>query len=315
MTIFDFIIFIFSIFLLFYSGGVMVRNLTVAGRYLRISEFVLSFVFAAFATSLPEFFIGLTSAIKGTPNLSLGNVIGANVLDVTLVLGAAAVFAGSLNLDRVIKKEDFEITFGILILPVFLLVDGVLNRYDGFLLLFLFIGYLAYLFHQERVVLPVDGNIDEPPTFAGFFTSIGKFFLATVILLGSSYIVVSKSVVLSQFFSLPLFFIGILLAIGTTLPEVIFGIRSVALGHKAMAFGNAFGSIIVNLAFISGLVGVIRPVTILNFPRILIGIFITAGLVLFINLLISLKGYISRSVGIFLILIAILFIIIESLLI
>lgn len=314
MFIFDLGIIFFALLALFYSGGVMVRSLTLMGRFLQISEYMLSFVLVAFATSLPEFFIGFSSAINNTPLLSVGNVVGANVLNATMVLGAAVIVAGKLDFNQVIKKEDIQVTLGLLLLPVLLLLDGSLSRYDGLILLFLFGGYLVYLFNQERETPAVDGIGQEKPTLSAFMKSLGKFILAALALLISSQIAVSKSVVLSQAFSLPLFFIGIIVAIGTTLPETIFGIKSVFLGHKSMAFGNALGSIIVNLSLILGMVAAIRPIEVAEPSRIFLGLFLTASLVVLIQLIRLMKGYISRPFGFFLLFVAIAFIIIELML-
>lgn len=314
MIALDLGIIFFALLALFYSGGVMVRSLTLIGRFLQMSEYMLSFVLVAFATSLPEFFIGLSSAINNTALLSVGNIIGANVLNATMVLGVAVIFAGKLDFARVIKKEDIQVTLGLLLLPVLLLIDGFLSRYDGLILLFLFGGYLVYLFNQERKKPVVDGVGEEKPTLNEFMKSLGKFSIAAFVLLISSHIIVSKSVVLSQAFSLPLFFIGVIVAIGTTLPETIFGIKSVFLGHKSMALGNALGSIIVNLSLILGMVAVIRPVAIVEPSRVFLGLFLTASLVVLIQLFRLIKGYIGRPFGFFLLFVAAVFIFVEAML-
>src|SRR3989344_1427328 len=82
MGISDTLFFVAALGVLFYSGGIMVRSLTILGQYLHMSEYALSFILAAFATSLPEFFIGVTSAWRGVPMLSLGNIVCASFLHV-----------------------------------------------------------------------------------------------------------------------------------------------------------------------------------------------------------------------------------------
>lgn len=305
---------IISLFVLFYSGGVMVRSITLMGRYLKISEFTLSFVFAAFATSLPEFFIGINAALNNTAILSIGNIIGANFLNATMVLGAAIVAAGRLNFNRVVKKEDFQMTFGLLLLPVLLMLDRVLSRYDGLVLLFFFGGYLVYLLNQERESRKINGEteISEAPTLKIFMISLAKFALAASLLLISSRFVVSESVEISRAFSFPLFFVGILIAIGTTLPETIFGLKSVALGHKSMAFGNALGSIIVNISLILGAVAAISPITIRIPSRIFFGLFSAIFIILLIQIIRLIKGYLPRAFGVLLLTFAVLFIAIEA---
>lgn len=314
MLIANFGILIISLLVIFYSGGIMVRSLTLMGRYLKISEFTLSFVLAAFATSLPEFFIGINAAINHTAILSVGNIIGANFLNATMVLGAAVVAAGRLGFNQIVKKEDFQITFGLLLLPVLLMLDKVLNRYDGLILLFFFGGYLLYLFNQERESRKVNGEIqtNNTPTLKIFMISLAKFALAASLLLVGSRFVVSESVEISRAFSFPLFFIGILIAIGTTLPETIFSLKSVALGHKSMAFGNAFGSIIINISLILGAVATISPITIIIPSRIFFGLFSAIFIILLIQTVRLIKGYLPRAFGVLLLILAAVFIIIEA---
>lgn len=314
MLITNFSTLIIALFILFYSGGMMVRSIVLIGRYLKINEFTLSFVLAAFATSLPEFFIGINAAINNTAILSVGNIIGANVLNATLVLGAATIAAGRLSFNQVVKKEDIQITLGLLLLPILLMLDMVLSRYDGLIFLFFFGGYLIYLFNQERESRKINGEteINEVPNLKTFTASLIKFIAAASLLLISSRFVVSQSLEISRIFSLPLFFIGILIAIGTTLPEMIFSLKSVSLGHKSMAFGNALGSIIINLSLILGSVAAISPITITIPSRIFFGLFLAALIILLTQIIRLIKGYIPRTFGIILLMVAAAFVAIEA---
>lgn len=137
-------LFFLSLAVLFLAGGIMVRALTWMGRYLKLSEYVFSFILVAFATSLPELFVGINSAMQGVANISLGNLVGANVLNVTLVIGVSILLAKGLTIDRVITKQDIQMIFSMILFPAFLMLDGILSRLDGALLLFLFGGYVIY---------------------------------------------------------------------------------------------------------------------------------------------------------------------------
>lgn len=301
-------LFFAAILALFFAGGIMVRALTWMGRYLRISEYVLSFILAAFATSLPELFVGINSAVQGASNISLGNLVGANVLNVTFVIGVSTLLAKGLTVDRVITKQDVQMIFMMVLFPAFLALDGVLNRLDGALLIFLFGCYAIYLVNQEHAVVPVNAMLPDEFRFAKFLKKLGIFTLGTALLLASSWFVVSSGIAFARAFSLPLYFTGILIAIGTTLPETVFGVRSVFLRHGAMTLGNAFGSVVVNTSLILGLVSVISPITISAPNKVLAGILLTAGLVVVINIAAFLNGKLGRLLGIFLLIIAAFFI-------
>lgn len=307
-------IFLASILILVYAGGIMVRSLIWTGRYLRLSEYAVSFILAAFATSLPELFVGINAAFGGTPTLSFGNLIGANVLNVTLVIGVAIYLARGFVSERTVTKEDAQIAFGLIMFPVFLFLDGMVSRLDGLLLVFLFGGYVIYLIQQDRREIVVNQMDLKEYRFSNFMKKIAGFSAGTALLLASSYFVVSTGINFAKHFSLPLFFTGILIAIGTTLPEVIFSVRSVTLKHGAMSFGNAVGSIVVNISLILGIVAIIHPIAVTVPARALIGSLFTAGLLSLIYMLYAAQVKIGRPFGVFLIMLAFIFILIEAVL-
>lgn len=309
----DILVFITVLLALFYSGGVMVRSLTWIGRYFSVSEYALSIILVAFATSLPELFVGINSAIDGVQELSLGDLIGANVLNVTLVLGIAMLLAGKrLVFEHRTTRKDFYITATMLVLPALLLADGTLSRPDGLVLLLAFAAYVLDILSEERVSPKVDAKKMEDLTFYGFLNKVFHFIIGSVLLLGSAYILVitAKSVAIS--YEIPLFALGVLVALGTTLPEVVFSARSVFLGHSGMSLGNAIGSVIFNITFILGLVGFLNPFTVQN-PISLTGSLILPLLfIILIQAIGILKGHFSRMLGLLLILSSLVFIIFES---
>ena len=147
------------------------RSLIWIGRYWRMSEFILSLIVVSVATSLDDLFVAVSLTLRGAPLASLGNLVGANVLNVTLILGEAILLASYAGRRRanihqrrpaealedgpapIITKIDVLIIFSLTLLPAILVLDGTLSRLDGVLLLLFFSGYVAYLIHQERIVL------------------------------------------------------------------------------------------------------------------------------------------------------------------
>jgi len=326
MGISDTLFFVAALGVLFYSGGIMVRSLTILGQYLHMSEYALSFILAAFATSLPEFFIGVTSAWRGVPMLSLGNIVGASFLNVTAVLGIVILFAGVLESNRTVRREDIQLTFGMILFPALLILDGALSRTDGFLLLFFFGGYLIYLFDQEHITPIVNninnnaGAIQDTPSgvlkaelnFEKFMRTLGVFFTGAIFLAASAWFVVEQGTVFGRSLGVPLFFIGILTAFGTTLPEAVFGVRSVMLRHGSMSLGNAFGSIIVNTSLVLGTVAMLSPIAIERPMRAVFGLLLTAAMVILVELVRFLHGSLGRFFGAFLLGAAAAFVVIEA---
>lgn len=310
----DIAVFTIALLVLFYSGGVMVRSLTWLGRYFEMSEYALSLVLVAFATSLPELFVGVSSAITGTQDLSLGDLIGANVLNVTLVMGVAMLFAGKhLVFERgESSRKDIYVTTALLALPALLIADGTLSRPDGLVLLLAFAAYVFDVLKEERVSPPVDDTEANIFTFRRFLDQVGLFIFAALLLVGSAHILVSTAQSVALSYGIGLFSLGILVAVGTTLPEVVFSARSVFLGHSSMSLGNALGSVVFNITFILGLVAFMSPFTIAD-PLSVIGVVLLP--ILFIMLLQAigiLRGHFSRALGIILIFVSAVFIITEG---
>lgn len=312
-AIINLFLFAASFYVLFYAGGLMVRSLSWIGRFLHVSEFMLSFVLAAFATSLPELFVGINSALHGVSALSVGNVVGANFLNMTLVIGVAAVVARGLPMDRNYAKKNLGLGFTMIIFPMILLLDGYLSRIDGAVLLLLFGGYLSFLIAHEEKNSALNAMRGEEYRVSLFFKKLILFFVGLGLLLGSAWFIVDTGVVFAGSFHLPLYFIGILVAIGTTLPEMVFGIRSAIMRHADMAIGNAFGSIAVNTSLILGMVAVIHPVQLDGSIAISSIIFLTAAVGGLVHAVDMVRGRISRGVGFLLIGLAAAFLVVSGL--
>ena len=122
------IILYIALFLLFVlalvkSGAVAVKKLVAISRYFRISEYILAFILMAFATSLPEFFVGINAALSKTPILSLGNIIGSNIVNLSFILGVVVIISKGMRIESKIAKRDAWLVFFISILPLLLLID------------------------------------------------------------------------------------------------------------------------------------------------------------------------------------------------
>lgn len=258
-----FLLFVAGLTSLILASGWLVTLLTWMARYLKLSEYSVAFLLMAGATSIPELFVGINSALTNTPELSLGNVLGANLLNVTLVIGLIVLILPiPLGSKRIAHEAGF--IFALTITPLIFLFDGILSRADGAMLIFIFIAYLYYLFVSSR--LPDSAINDVRPTPAAFREFIKKLFLlflGTAVLLAASRAVVFAGWSLATSFGAPPFLMGLLvISLGTTLPELTFGIRSALRGRSGMGFGSAIGSVVFNLLFILGLVALIQPIAI-----------------------------------------------------
>ena len=278
------LIFIASCLLLIRSGTWVVSSLVRIAEALGWKKFVVASVLMTFATSSPELFIGITSALHQKPQLSFGNIIGANIIVLTLVVGGGALLAKGLKFEEKILQKSSLYAAIIAFSPFLLMLDGKMSRWDGIILLLILIFYFSHLLEeQKRFTEVLVGEFKKDWTQFKLFLRDCLFFLGAIclLLLSAEGIVFSASN-LARSFNMPLVMTGMLLvAIGTTLPEISFGIRSIVMGHKEMILGNVLGAVVVNSTLVLGLVALISPFEIYNFSPYLIGIIFTAVTCLF----------------------------------
>ncbi len=314
MSLVYILIFVGCCFLLVKSGTWVVKSLTRIARTLEWSEFLVTFCLMAFATSLPELFVGLSSAFHKIPQLSFGDVIGANILNLTLGVAITAFLAKGLLLESQTARRDSFYTSIIAFLPLLLLLDGQVSRVDGILLLGVLIFYLSKIVKQKQKFAKIfndkfAGNLTQLKLF---LKDVGVFFGGIGLLLISAEGVVRSATFFAQQINLPLVVTGILIvSLGTVLPELTFGIRAVTMGHPEMVLGNFMGTVVVNSALILGLVSLISPLRITDFSPYLVGILFTALAAGLFGIFARTSKKISRKEALVLLVIYLIFIIFQ----
>jgi len=256
-------VFLVSFALLARSGGMLVKSITHLARFFRLSEYLIAFVVMSFATSVPELFIGISSAVGGVPSMSLGNIIGANFINITLVIGLVAFFSNGIKVESKISRKNFWLIFFIAFLPILLAVDGVISRGDGAVLILSFAIYIASLAGEREYFTKVLSEIEfNSETIGRVFKDLIGFSGGVLILLASSALLVWAGKELSSAIDIGMLSFGIIfVALGTALPELAFGVRASMLKHPKMSIGNSLGSIAFNSAFILGIVSLIKPIS------------------------------------------------------
>jgi len=309
MLILNILTFSASCAVLIISGIYLVKSLTRISRILGISEFSAAFIIMAFATSIPELFVGVSSALSGTPALSLGNIIGANIIDLTLITGIIAISAKNIKFkSRRVRGDTEFMLFSILILIALYVIGSSLSRIDGVVLVSLFAIHIYRVFKKRK---KYKGKIKDGTTRTKRFIWLLIFLLALVGLFISSSFVVTSAKALAIDLNFPTILIGIfLLGIATTLPELVFGISAVKSRHKVMAIGDQIGTVIANTTLIIGIVAIISPITVEFMPFLVSALFMFISAFIFVTF-IKTGHKLEKIEGISLIMIFILFIIIE----
>ena len=308
-------IFVIACYFLVRSGAILVGIMTSLSRYLHVTEYVFSFILMAFATTLPELFVGITSGFRNLPVISLGNVIGSNLVNLSFILGIIAVTAKGIRVDCKIAKKDSWISFFIILLPLFLLIDKKISRGEGFLLLVVFGWHVFYLLKSKSGFQHRVHHVKNEITHSGkFFINIVYFVFASAFLVLSALAVVESARLIAIELYVPLSLISIILiAFGTSLPELVFGMRAAIVKHEGLCLGNLFGAAVVNSTFILGLTAVISPIIVESFKTIIIGGIFMVIAVFFANIFIGSKNKLSSKEGLILVGFYILFLIVEFL--
>lgn len=328
MTIYI-VAFLVSLYFLAQSSSWLVRALIGISRLLRISEYTTAFILMSFTTSIPELFVGISSATSGAPELSFGNILGANLINILVILGLASLIAKrGLSVDSKISRQNFFLIFGLVFLPILLALDGVISKTDGLVLLLAFFAYIwrvakerehfrKIVNHREKVASPLKKTLKKNRTRIPYrvFKYSFLFLIGIAALLVSSGFIVWSAENLSSSLKIGFFSFGIIfVAIGTTLPELAFGLKALSLRHSAMVVGTVLGSIALNSSFVVGVTSIIHPISVrINTELLIVSLFLFLGFVLF-NVFVYSKSVISRREGLLLLAVYAIFIIIKTLL-
>ncbi len=282
--ILNIIFFLIAIGVLVYSGSWVVRSLTKFSVSLKISFFVISFILMAFATSIPELFIGISAAMRNEPIISLGNVLGSNIVNLSLILGISVLLVKKIKIKTKAIRNDFWHAAVIGLLPFALIVDGILSKIDGLILLAVFAIYLYFLFQEKRIFHKI-AEVEENHFLKGCALNLVIFLVAVIGLIVSANYVVVYGTMVALDLQIPIILVSLfLIALGTSLPELVFSVMTVA-EKREMTLGNLLGSTVMNASLVLGLTAVISPIIISDFTFLIKGVI--ALVLIFITLLIA----------------------------
>lgn len=309
---------IFS-YLLVQATEILVQALNRLAKLTHLGKFALTSILLALATSLPELSFCLTAALENKSNLALGNVLGANISNISLVVGGAALFGGSIGVIGEFLKKDLIATFLAGILPLVLLSDGSLSRVEGLLLILIYGVYNYTILNGHRKKIhhhdSFGHHILRRLNHKGTDREFAWLFLGAVLLIFSADMLVKNAVIVAQQLGIPLILIGLfLISIGTTLPEFLFELKAVRKGEVGMVFGNLIGSVVALSTLIIGLTALIQPVKLdANFNEFFLATMVFVILFSILWFFTSTKRKIERWEGLILVLLYFIFVGVEFL--
>jgi cation:H+ antiporter len=272
------------------SGGV-----TIAKKF-RISNFIIGMTIVAYGTSTPELAASLAAA-GDHGAIILGNIVGSNIANVGMVIGVAAILV-PLAVHKSVLRKEIPIMLGVSALLVLLSIDGDLSQYDGILLLIGLGIFVVYTFRSALKQREKSKDDTNPGQNNVYLKSIGLIGIGIILLYIGAILTVDNAVVIATEFGLSEKIIGLtVIAIGTSLPELITSIIAIRKGHSDIGIGNIIGSNIYNILMIMGVGASLGGVLITADVYVDYAIMIIFSL----SLLIGLKTQIiNRTVGVIL---------------
>jgi cation:H+ antiporter len=278
------------------GGELFVRGMIGLARWARISAAIIGTTIAAFATSSPEISVAVRAATAGRPEISLGDALGSNVVNVALIL-AIALCMSAIQSPRASVERDFPVALLVPVVVGVLGFDGGLSRLDGVILMTLFWVWLTFVVRQARKERGVTG---QSPVAVRLGVVLVQSLVGLGFLVASGYFIVAGARGIATTFGIPEFVIGAtVVAVGTSMPELATAIISKIRGHDDIGLGTILGSNIFNGLFIVGIAAIIYPIQV---DRISVGATLAFGLVTTLVPFPNRHGLIGRSRGVVLLL-------------
>jgi len=254
------LLFAFGVFLMIYGADRLVEGGSAIAVHFRISPLVIGLTVVSFGTSFPEFAASLVSALQGKTDLAMGNVIGSNICNLGLVLGAAALTRPIEVEAGLIRKE---VPFLLLIsgLTWFLSRDNRIGRGEGLLLFALFLLFVYYCIRTARRRDDALPKGLPPVKTVPLPRSLFRLLFGLVLLFAGAELTIRSVVSISQQLGIDQAVIGLtVVALGTSLPELATSVVALRKGEGEIGLGNVLGSNIFNLLFVLGVTASVHPI-------------------------------------------------------
>jgi len=261
-------IFLIGVIFLWKGSDILVDGTSKTAAHLGVSALVISVLFVGFGTSAPEFAISTGAAIQGNSEISLGNIIGSCVANILLVLGIASIIRPIKIQKKIIKREApilLGATFFLLIASYF----GFLDKYHlfgGIIFLLLFLLFIYFFYCCAKKERNNSKMIDTGKTSKNILFII----LGIIGVVAGAWLLIESAVCIAHFFKVPEFIIAIsMVAIGTSLPELVVSSMASYKGKSDIAVGNVLGSNVFNILMIVGVAALFIPLNAIEFGTII----------------------------------------------
>ncbi len=255
--------------LLIKGADVFVTGASSVAKKFNISNLVIGLTVVAFGTSAPELAVSSVAALNGQNAIAISNVVGSNIFNLLVVLGVCAIIK-PINVKSNMLKNEIPMAIGVSVLLFVLLFQGInftsgnyiLSRFDAFILLVFFAVFMGYIFKSSKSQSEADTDAEEIVEI-GTLKSVVFIIGGLVGVVYGGNLVVESATTIAQSWGVSETVIGLtIVAVGTSLPELVTSIVACRKGSSDMAIGNVIGSCIFNFLLILGISGFISPITV-----------------------------------------------------
>ena len=310
MTWLNLLYIIIGVALVLWGADRLTEGASSLARGMRVPEIIIGLTIVAAGTSAPELFVSMVSALKGTADLAVGNVIGSNIFNTTLIVGCSALVAPMVVAKSTVRKDiPFAVVASLLLFVLCFddmdsphLWGNEITRSDGIILLIGFAGFMIYTFHTAKKdgLMPteeeLEDNAEQPKDYSHLLRNIFWIVIGLGCLIYGSNLFVDAATYVAHRFGVRQSVIGLtIVAGGTSLPELATSVVAAYKGRSAIAIGNVIGSNVFNILLILGTTAVISPLRIMGITIVdLMVLLVTIG---FMWLFAFTKFYVSRREG------------------
>jgi len=300
---------LFTALLLLFSGGkYLVESSVAIARLFRIPTMIIGLTVVAFGTSTPELLVSLQAAIRGYPEIAMGNVVGSNISNILLVLAITAiVFPVQVPAKSV--RRDWPIMMLVSILLFLLVMDGRLNRLEGGLFLLLLVAYISYSVVQTRNSNRLAGEPEYVPSMRWWVAAVIFFVSCAGLAFGADLLVRSAAAIAGELGVSKRVISITMVAVGTSIPELVTSVIAAMKKESEISLGNIIGSNIMNIVSVLGFTSLVTPIQVDHqIARFDIPWMMATSVLLLLLMLPSSRSRITRWEGIFMVFIYLLYI-------
>ena len=259
----DFVIFVIAMGVLIWGADVIIDQSERIALKFKIPEFVIGATLIALGTSLPEMAASIAASYNGKADIAISNVIGSNILNITLVLATVFLISTKINPARDFFAKDSTWALVPVLVFILMIFDGTISRFDASLLLLLMGAYLLFLL-QDAKNIPNLEDIEEIDESTFSWTKVVPLLILgfVLVIVGAHFTVESASEI-ARDFGISEWVIGIIMiSLGTSLPELVVSIAAATKGKVDMAIGNIIGSNMANTTVVLGAAAMVHPMPI-----------------------------------------------------